>query len=83
MDINILSTMKVEELKNFLRLRGLRVTGKKEELVARVFIAMENDVPVLKSAEEVQKEISEEYAKKLTHRRCDHPRPILIKNGLA
>ena len=58
--------MKVEELKNFLRLRGLRVTGKKEELVARVFIAMENDVPVLKTAEEVQKEISEEYAKKLT-----------------
>ena len=65
MDINILSTMKVEDLKNLSDWKE-RVTGKKGELVERVFIAMENDVPVLKTAEEVQREISEDSMKKLT-----------------
>ena len=43
------SSMKVEELKNFLRLLGLKVNGRKEELVARVFVANENNVPLLKN----------------------------------
>lgn len=60
-----ISGLKVEELKNFLRLRGLKVTGKKEELVARVFVAVENDVPLLKTAEEVEQEIAKEYETKL------------------
>ena len=42
MDIDMLSKIKVEELKTFLRLRGLKVSGKKQELVARVFIAIEH-----------------------------------------
>ena len=41
MDLERVSTMKVEELKNCLRLCGLKVSGKKEELVARVFVALE------------------------------------------
>ena len=45
--------MKVDELKMYLRLRGLKVIGKKAELVARVFGAIENHVPVKKTAEEV------------------------------
>ena len=52
-DFELLSAMKVEELKAFLRLRGLKVTGRKEELVARVFVAVENNVPILRTAEEV------------------------------
>ena len=36
--------MNVEELKKFLRLRGLRISGRKIELVARVFSAVENNV---------------------------------------
>ena len=39
MDLEMISTMKVEELKDFLRFRGLKVTGKKNELTARVFVA--------------------------------------------
>ena len=39
MDFDLISKMKAEELKTFLRLRGLKVSGKKEELVARVFAA--------------------------------------------
>ena len=65
MDLERVSSMKVEELKNCLRLRGLKVSGKKEELVARVFVAIENDVPLVKTAQEVEKEIAFDYQQKL------------------
>ena len=51
MDFDFISKMKDEELKTFLRLRGLKGSGKKEELVTTVFVAAENDVPVLKTAQ--------------------------------
>ena len=41
-----------------LRLRDLKVSGKKAELVARVFAASENHVPVKKTAEEVESDSS-------------------------
>ncbi len=53
MDLELIWEMKVVELKDFLRLRGLKVSGQKEELVARAFVAMENNVAVVKTAEEV------------------------------
>ena len=34
----------MEKLKNYLKIRGLKVTGRKKKLVARVFNAQENDV---------------------------------------
>ena len=34
--------MKVEELKNSMKIRGLKVTGTQKELVAQVFAASEN-----------------------------------------
>ena len=37
----MISRMNVDELKKYLRLRALKVSGRKEELVARVF---ENNV---------------------------------------
>ena len=43
MDLERVSSMKVEELKNCLRLRGLKVSGMKERLVARAFVAVENE----------------------------------------
>ena len=58
--------MKVDELTNFLRLRGLKVSGRKDNLVARVFVAAENDVKVVKTAELVEKEIANEYSDKLS-----------------
>ena len=64
-DIELIKSMKVQELKDFLRLRGLKVSGKKSELVARAFVAVENKVPTVKTAEEVQEEINNEYQHKL------------------
>ena len=65
MDLDRLRGMKVDELKSFLRLRGLKVTGIKDELVARVFVAIENNLPILRTAEEVQADIATEYQAKL------------------
>eukprot|EP00795_Rhopilema_esculentum_P010005 gene10005-biopygen12686 len=65
MDFQLLSGMKVEELKAFLRLRGLKVSGRKEELVARAFVAMENNVPIVLTAEEVEIELAKQYTAKL------------------
>ena len=39
MDYELLEKMKVEELKNYLKIRGLKVTVTKRELVARVLAA--------------------------------------------
>ena len=65
MELEIISKMKVEEPKDFLRLRGLTVYGRKEELVATVFVAHENYVPLVKSVQVVQQQIVTEYSMKL------------------
>ena len=65
MDLASISKMKADELKAFLCQHGLRANGKKEELIARVFVAAGNELPVIKAAEEVQGEIAMEYQAKL------------------
>ena len=45
-------TWRVPALKNYCRLRGLKVSGRKEELVARVFVASEMKIQVQPTAEE-------------------------------
>ena len=81
MDFDVISKMKVEELKTFLRLRGQKVSGRKEELVARVFVAAENGVPVLKTAQEVQAEIAEDYGSKLRVEGLFLPDPLSLVHG--
>ena len=58
--------MHVNELKNYLTVRGLKISGNKNELVARVFSAMENNVMPVKTAVEVDEDLKTEYEKKLT-----------------
>ena len=53
MDYELLEKMKVEELNNYLKIRGLKVTRTKKELVARVFAASENGVQPVKTAVEI------------------------------
>ena len=55
--------------------------AKKEELVARVFVAAENDVPVLKTAQEVQAEIAEKYVSKLRVEDALLPNPMSLVHG--
>ena len=60
MDYDMINNMKVKELKIFLRQRGLKVSGKKVELVARTFSAYENNVKVVKTAVEIEEELQAE-----------------------
>ena len=73
--------MKVQELKDFLKLRGLKVSGKKAELVARAFVAVENKVETVKTAEEVQQEIKSEYQHKLVFNGESFPDPMKLVDG--
>ncbi len=77
----MIAKIKVDELKNFLHLRGLKVSGRKDELVARVFVAAENDVPVVKTAEEVQAEIAKEYGSNIVVEEELLPDPFAIVDG--
>ena len=81
MDLDYIKTLKVDELKSYLRLRGLKVGGRKDELVARVFCASENDVPVVKTALEIEQDLKNEYEKKLTIGDEPIPDPFLIEDG--
>ena len=51
MDYELLVKMKVEKLKNYLKIPDLKVAGKKKELVARVFATSENGVKPVKTVE--------------------------------
>ena len=77
----MISNMKVDELKSFLKLRGLKTSGRKEELIARVFIAFENDVPLVKTAVEVEEDLKETYFKKLKIDDRNIPDPFQIPHG--
>ena len=78
MDVDLIKGMKVKDLKTYLQLRGLKVSGRKEELVARVFAAKENNVQPIKTAQEVVMEIRREYTEKLILNDC-YTRPISFR----
>ena len=50
---------------NYLKVRGPKISGNKNELVARVFSAMENNVMPVKTAVEVEEDLEKESEKKL------------------
>ena len=81
MDIDQLKSMKVEELKSFLRRRGLRLTGKKDVLVARAFVAIENNIPIVQTAEEAKVELDKEYQMKLQLLGEVIPDPFILREG--
>ena len=64
MEYELLEKMKVEEYKNYLKIRGLKVTGTKKELVDRVFAASENGVQPVKTAVEIEPNLITDYKNK-------------------
>ena len=81
MNFKTISRMKVDELKGFSRLHGLKMNGSKEELVARVFVAIEHNENVVKSEEEVQLQIASEYQAKLMIEGKRFEDPLLMQDG--
>ena len=81
MDFDILNKIKAEELKNYLCLRQVKVTRKKAVLVTRAFSASENNVALIKTAEEVQADLKEDYDDKLKLDEINIPDPFKLNNG--
>ena len=73
--------MSLEELKNYLRICGLKVNGRKNELVARVFAASENGVKPIKTAAEVEADLKTEYLAKLKTGDRNIPDSFKIRHG--
>ncbi|XP_065684344.1 uncharacterized protein LOC136096713 [Hydra vulgaris] len=74
MDLDLINKMKVYKLKQYLRIRNLRVSGTKRESVARVFSAMEKIIEPVLTATEVVEKLKDEYQKKT----CD---PFILLDG--
>ena len=53
MDYRLVAKIHLNELKIYLKVRGLKMSGNKNELVAGVFSAMENTVMPMETAVEV------------------------------
>ena len=81
MDYDLVATMHVNELKDYLKVRGLKTSGNKNELVAPVFCSMENNVMPVKTDVDVEENLKKKYEKKL---RVDDrliPDPFKIQYG--
>ena len=77
----MIEKLNMEELKNYLKIRGLKVTGRKKELVARVFNSQENEVKPVKTAVEAEAVLKNEYSKKLVVGDRKMPDPFKIPHG--
>ena len=56
MDYYLVAKMDVNELKNYLKVHGLKISGNKYQLVARLFSAIENNVMPVKTAVQVEED---------------------------
>ena len=81
MNYDLISSLRVEELKTYLKERGLKTSGRRVELVARVFAASENNVPVVKTAVEIEADLKQEYIKKLDIDGYGIPDPFSLEEG--
>ena len=73
--------MHVNELKNYLIVRRLKISGNKNDLVARVFSAMDNNFMPVKTAAEVKEDLNKEYEKKLRVYDRLIPDPFKVPHG--
>ena len=76
--------MDLEELKNYLRIRGLKVNERKHELVARVFVASENGVKPIKTPVGVEDDLKTDDVVNIDILRTDDrnsPPPFKILHG--
>ena len=78
MDYDLISKMSLKELKNYLRIRGLKVNGRKNELVARVFAATEIALQPIRAAVEVEADLKTEYLAKMKTEDRNIPDPFKI-----
>ena len=81
MDCDLISKMSLEELKNYLRIHGLKVNRRKSDLVARVFAVSENGVKLTKTAVKAEADLKTEYLAKPKTDNRNIPDPLKIPYG--
>ena len=81
MDYDSICMWKVEGLKEFLKKIGLKVRGRKAELVARVFAAAEQNIPVSSTTVELVAETSKERQNILVTPWGNLPDPTTLVTG--
>ena len=81
MNYDFMSKMRLEELKNYLRIRDLKVNGRRNELVARVFASSKKGVKPIKTALEVEADLKIEYLAKLKIDDRNIPDPFKMLHG--
>jgi len=62
MNLDIIRLWKVKPLQDFLRVRGVKTTGRKEELVALVYACHVMDIAPKPSTDDNMKTLAAEYA---------------------
>ena len=73
--------MGLEELKSYHKIRGLKVSGRKKEIVARAFATSENGVKPIKTVAEAEADLKTEYVAKLKIDTRNIPDPFKIPHG--
>ena len=81
MTVDKFKMWKVGALKDYLSRKGIKTTGKKDDLVARAFYAWENNLPDTKTAEEVRFILASEYQQCLHVEGVQLPDPLELKTN--
>ena len=63
MDYNLVAEMHVNKLENCLKVSGLKISGNKNKLVARVFCTVGNKVMPVNTAVEVEEDLKRIWKK--------------------
>ena len=80
MDNELLEKMKVEELKNYLKIRGLKVTETKKNWQPEYFLPA-NGVQPVKTAVEIESDLITDYKSKLKINDFSIPDAFKIPHG--
>ena len=81
MDYDLISKMSLGEPKNYFRICALKVNGRKNKLVGRVFAASETGAKLIKNAVEVEADLKIDYLAKLKIDNRNIPYPFKIPHG--
>ena len=82
MNFNMFNNLKAEELKNYVRLKGLKVTGKKPVPVPELSLLLKIINVVIETAKEVEVDLKQKFDGKVKLDEMDMSCPLNLNNSL-
>ena len=82
MNFNMFNNLKAEELKNYVRLKGLKVTGKKPVPVPELSLLLKIINVVIETAKEVEVDLKQKFDDKVKLDEMDMSDPLNLNNSL-